>query len=78
MVGQWPLKPLIGVRIPVPQQIKKPFDIISGFLDFWQKICILGFQVCSHFFEDSSTISPGCNSECILTSLGVQSGQLTL
>lgn len=22
MVGQWPLKPLIGVRIPVPQQQK--------------------------------------------------------
>lgn len=25
MVGQWPLKPLIGVRIPVPQQKTKLF-----------------------------------------------------
>ena len=30
MVGQWPLKPLIGVRIPVPKQINKRAKL--GFL----------------------------------------------
>lgn len=30
-VGQWPLKPLIGVRFPVPQQKLKPLAMCQWF-----------------------------------------------
>lgn len=45
MAGQWPLKPLIGVRLPVPEPSKKYaygvfFDALNLFqgLDYFQNI----------------------------------------
>lgn len=56
-VGQWPLKPLIGVRVPVPQQMNfdiKQFKDKHFILALLAIILIIapGFLEIFHFFRD--------------------------
>lgn len=40
MVGQWPLKPLIGVRIPVPEHIEKSTYTLDEYANWRPKLFV--------------------------------------